>query len=236
MTAAVCGEFSMPLSRLPKGWILTSRRFFTALASAAVAALAALAPVSAAHAAQLPQARTACSASYLDGDYRLGPTTTPDAGPVGLQLFGYSRLADLTPEQFIARYWDSSASSWKYPPENGFLVIADHPVEYSLTLKPGSPLDRYGSIYGGYLAPAGMPYWARSLPPSNLDDATGFTCNYHTYKVLRAFKVEAGPAAPAFGQPGLGLQYQLIASLLPGDPAQANVQWLLVHGYLAATN
>lgn len=215
---------------------MTSRRFFTALASAAAAALAALAPGSAAHAAQLPRARTACSASYLDGDYRLGPRTTPDAGPVALQLFGYSRLADLTPGQFIARYWDPSANSWKYPPDNGFLVIAGHPVEYRLNLKPGSPLDRYGSIYGGYLAPAGTPYWARSLPPSNLDDATGFTCNYHTYTVLKAFKVEAGPAAPDFGQPGLGLQYQLVASLLPGDPAQASVQWLLVHGYLAAAN
>lgn len=226
----------MPLSRLPKGWILTSRRFFTALASAAVAALAALAPASAAHAAQLPQARAACSAGYLDSDYRLGPATTPDAGSVGLQLFGYSRLAGLTPGRFIARYWDSSADSWKYPPDNGFLVIADHPVEYKLALKPGSPLDRYGSVYGGYLAPAGTPYWARSLPPSNLDDATGFTCNYHTYKVLKAFKVEAGPAAPAFGQPGLGLQYQLVASLLPGDPSQPSVQWLLARGYLAATD
>jgi len=222
------------ISRLPKGWILPSRRFFAAVAAAA--ALAALTPMTAAHAAQLPQARTACSASYLDGDYRLGPTDTPDAGAVGLQLFGYWRLAGLTPKQFIARYWDFSADSWEYPPDNGFLVIADHPVEYRLTLEPGSPLDRYGSTYGGYLAPAGTPYWARSLPPSNLDDATGFTCNYHTYKVRRAFKVEAGPAAPAFGQPGLGLQYQLVASLLPGDPAQPSVQWLLVHGYLSATN
>lgn len=84
--------------------------------------------------------------------------------------------------------------------------------------------------------PSPVVYWARSLPPSNLDDATGFTCNYHTNNVLKAFKVEAGPAAPAFGQPGLGLQYQLVASLLPGDPAHASVQWLLVHGYLAATN
>jgi hypothetical protein len=215
---------------------LTSRRFFTALAAAAAAALATLAPVSAAHAAQLPQVRTVCSASYLDGDYRLGPTTTPDAGPVGLQLFGYSRLADLTPSQFIARYWDSSAKKWKYPPDDGFLVIADHPVEYGLTLKPGSPLDRYGSTKGAFLAPAGTPYWARSLPPSSLDDATEFTCNYHTYTVLRAFKVEAGPAAPAFGQPGLGLQYQLIAPLLPGDPAQASVEWLLENHYLARTN
>lgn len=215
---------------------MTSRRFFTALASAAAAALAALAPVTAAHAAPLPQAQTACSASYLDGDWRLGPMTTPDAGPVGLQLFGYARLAGLTPEQFIARYWDSSDKSWKYPPDDGFLVIAGHPVEFALALKPGSPLDRYGSISGAFLAPAGTPYWARSIPPSNLDDATGFTCGYHTYTVLKAFKVEDGPIAPAFGQPGLGLQYELVASLLPGDPAKPSVQWLLDNGYLAATN
>jgi hypothetical protein len=54
--------------------------------------------------------------------------------------------------------------------------------------------------------------------------------------VGKAFKVEAGPAAPAFGQPGLGLHYQLVATLLPGDPAQPNVQWLLAHGYLKATD
>jgi hypothetical protein len=216
-----------------------SRRLFTALAVAATAALAALAPATSAGAAQsatLPQVRTTCSATYLGGDSRLGPAGTPDAGAVGLQLFGYWRLDGLTSAQFISRYWDSTAKSWKYPPDNGFLVAGGHPVETSLTLKPGAPLDRYGSVFGGFLAPAGTPYWARSLPPSNLDDATGFTCNYHTYKVAKAFTVEAGPAAPAFGQPGLGLQYQLVASLLPGDPAQPNVQWLLTHGYLAATN
>jgi hypothetical protein len=54
--------------------------------------------------------------------------------------------------------------------------------------------------------------------------------------VLKAFKVKAGPAAPAFGQPGLGPQYQLVATLLPGDPAKPNISWLLQHGYLAATN
>ncbi len=227
----------MPLSRLPKGWILTSRRFFIALASAVVAALATLTPVSAAHAAVLPQVRTGCSASYLGGDYRLGPANTPDdAGPVALELIGYWRLAGLTPQQFIAHYWDAKANSWKYPPDNGFLIVAGQPVEFSLGLKPGERLDRFGSPFGGFLAPAGTPYWGRSLPPSSLDDATGFTCNYHTYKVVKAFKVEAGPAAPAFGQPGLGLQYQLVASLLPGAPTQPNVQWLIDHGYLAATN
>lgn len=216
---------------------MTSRRFFTALASAAAAVLATLAPATAAHAAQLPQVRTGCSAGYLDGDYRLGPANTPDDnGPVALELKGYVRLAGLTPQDFIARFWDTKAKSWKYPPDNGFLIVAGKPVEYKLRLRAGERLDRFGSIYGGFLAAAGTPYRARSLPPASLDDAPGFTCNYHTYTVLRPFKVEAGPAAPAFGQLGLGLQYQLTGPFYPGAPAQPDVKWLIDNGYLKGTN
>lgn len=216
------------------------RRIVIALAGAAAAVLASLAPGTAAAApAPVPAAaaaRTGCSDSYLDGDSRLGPAATPDQGPVALELTGYRRLAGMTPREFIARYWDPATKSWRYPPDSGFLVIAGKPLMSRLTLEPGEPLDRYGSLYGGFLAPAGTSYAARSIPPSSLDDSPGFTCNYHTYKVLKAFRVEAGPAAPAFGQPGLGLQYQLLTALLPGDPAQADVYWLVGHGYLAATN
>ena len=176
------------------------------------------------------------SSDYLDSDYRLGPATTPNQGAVALELVGYRRLDGMTPQRFLHRYWDPSAGSWKYPPDNGFLLAAGKPVEFRLTLEPGEPLDRFGSPYGGFLAPTGTAYSARSIPPSNLDDSPGFTCNYHAYRILKAFKVEAGPVAPAFGQPGLGLQYQLLSSLLPGDPAQANVLWLVDHGYLAASN
>jgi hypothetical protein len=229
----------MPFSRPKKGWTVPSRRSFTALAATAAAAIATLVTAMAAPAAQaftLPQAHAGCSATSLDKQWQLGPAVTPNAGPVGLQLSGYWRLAGLTPSQFLSRYWNSHGhGSWKYPPDNGFLVAGGQPVEHSLTLKPGAPLDRYGSTAGGFLAPAGTPYWARSLPPSNLADAPGFNCNYHTYTVVKAFKVEAGPAAPAFGQPGLGLQYQLVPSLLPGQ-ATPSVAWLLAQHYLAATN
>jgi hypothetical protein len=217
----------------------TLRRIVIALAVTATAVLASLAPMTAATAATAtaPAAvRTGCSADYLDSDYRLGPAITPSLGAVALELAGYRRLDGMTPQRFIDRYWDPSAGSWKYPPDNGFLLADGKPVEFRMTLEPGDPLDRYGSLYGGFLAPAGTPYSARSIPPSNLDDSPGFTCSYHAYLVLRAFRVEAGPVAPAFGQPGLGLQYQLLSSLLPGDPATANVLWLVDHGYLAATN
>lgn len=57
-------------------------------------------------------------------------------------------------------------------------------------------------------------------------------CNYHLYAVLREFRVEGGPIAPAFGQRGYGLQYLLVASMVPGAPAQLNVMWLVANGYL----
>jgi hypothetical protein len=211
------------------------RRFAIALAGAVVVVLATAAPVIAA--ATVPVAPgTGCSADYLDGDYRLGPAATPDRGIVARELIGYNRFDGLSPEQFLADYWDSATGLWNYPPDNGYLILDGQPVEFPVTLEPGQPIDRYGSLYGGFLAPFGTSYAARSIPPSSLDDAPAFTCNYHTYKVAKAFAVEAGPIAPAFGQPGLGLQYQLRSALLPGDPGNANVYWLVDHGYLVVTN
>jgi hypothetical protein len=211
------------------------RRIVIALAGAIVVVLATAAPTIAA--TNAPAAPTAgCSANYLGNDYRLGPATTPNRGIVALELIGYNRFDGLSPEQFLADYWNSATSSWDYPPDNGYLIIGGQPVEFQATLEPGESIDRYGSLYGSFLAPFGTPYADRSIPPSSLDDSPGFTCNYHTYKVVKAFAVEAGPIAPAFGQPGLGLQYQLIASLLHGDPSDADVYWLVDNGYLVATN
>ena len=211
------------------------KRIVTALA--AVLSLTLAGVLGGASAALAAPAATTCSTAFLDGDSRLGPATTPDSGIVALELIGYDRLDGLSPQQFLARYYNSATSSWDYPPDNGYLIVNGRPVEFQTTLGPGQSVDRFGSPGGSFLAPFGIPYAARSLPPSNLDDQQqGLTCNYYTYKVLKPFAVEAGPIAPAFGQPGLGLQYQLVSTLLPGDPVSATVNWLVSNGYLAATN
>lgn len=44
--------------------------------------------------------------------------------------------------------------------------------------------------------------------------------------------MHGGPIAPWFDQPGLGWQYQLDGTLIPGAPAQINVGWLITNGYL----
>nr|WP_134006437.1 TNT domain-containing protein [Streptomyces sp. 846.5] len=105
-------------------------------------------------------------------------------------------------------------------------------METTQQLLPGQDIDRYGSEYGSFLAPAGLPYATRSIPPQSLDGQPAAGCNYHDYKVLKPFAVDAGPIAPWFNQPGLGWQYQLDTSLLPDGPAQLNVLWLVNNDYL----
>jgi hypothetical protein len=94
---------------------------------------------------------------------------------------------------------------------------------------------RITTPFGAFLAPAGTSFGARALPPDSLNtraDDPAHLCNYHLYRVSRAFDVDAGPIAPAFQQPGGGLQYLLMSAYVPQAPATLNVQWLLDNGYL----
>lgn len=179
-----------------------------------------------------------CSAEDFNGDPRLGPRDLPNWGSVGLELRSYDRLAGLTPEQFIATYWDDTANGgqggWRYPPANGFLIGPDgQPVHTLMPLRAGQRLDRYGSEFGAFLAPTGSPYSQRALPPQSLDNAAApGTCNYSGYLIVREFAVDGGPIAPAFGQPGHGLQYLLVGALVPRAPERLNVRWLVDNGFL----
>ncbi|GAA1068876.1 hypothetical protein GCM10009665_73980 [Kitasatospora nipponensis] len=207
--------------------LLTALLAVAALATATPAAQAA----SAAPRADLPSDQ--CSAAFLDGDKRLGPEQLPTTGPVGRQLVGYRRTGGASTQDFLAQYYDSAAGSWRYPPSNGYLIGFDgRPIELDQPLVPGQDIDRYGSEYGSFLAPEGLPYANRAIPPQSLDGTPAAGCNYHDYKVLKTFTVHAGPIAPWFDQPGLGWQYQLDAALVPGAPGSINVGWLVTNGYL----
>ena len=179
-----------------------------------------------------------CSATYLDNNYLLGPQQLPLLGRVGLELLGYHRSGDLTDAQLLAQYYSPTANNgspgWIYPPDNGYAIAPNgRPIELTQTLPAGQDIDRYGSEYGSFLAPEGESYASRSIPPSSLDSTPAASCNYHDYRVLKPFTVDAGPIAPWFGQPGYGWQYQLDSALVPGAPAQLNVLWLVSNGYLA---
>ncbi|TWE15305.1 uncharacterized protein DUF4237 [Kitasatospora atroaurantiaca] len=186
-----------------------------------------------AHAA-VPAALDQCSAEDHHGDPRLGPERLPILGRVGLELIGYNRTGGQDEQTFLSQYYDSQAGSWRYPPADGYLTGPDgQPVKLNQTLLPGQDIDRYGSEYGSFLAPEGLPYANRSIPPQSLDSTSAPAgCNYHDYQVVKPFTVHAGPIAPWFNQPGHGWQFQLDATLVPGAPERINVGWLVTNGYL----
>ena len=90
-----------------------------------------------------------------------------------------------------------------YPPNRGFEY---DPIE--TTLKPGASIDRYGPRSGTFASPEGTPFGQRSLP------ASAASKPYEDYVVLKPIEgVNMGLARPWFGQPGLGVQYELPAPI-----------------------
>ncbi|MFJ6886251.1 TNT domain-containing protein [Streptomyces californicus] len=172
------------------------------------------------------------------GDARLGPKWLPGKrlAPVGPLLTGYQRTGGLTPKDFLKKYWEGPADtgSWKYPPNDGFGGVNGEIDKEPVKLRTGQRLDRFGSEYGGYLAPAGDAYAERALPPQNLNTRDADTpCDYRVYKVAKPFWVWQGSIAPWFEQPGGGQQIKLDAVFLdPGAGQRLNVKWLLDHAYL----
>lgn len=170
---------------------------------------------------------------YFLGDWRLGPAHLPTGGLVGPLLRGYHRTDALSPRRFIDCYWDYTVSGWRYPPNDGF---ADGRTRVTLTT--GQYIDRFGANSGRFLSPFGVLYKKRALPPSNLDTIDPrYPNNYHVFRVLKPFDVDAGAAAPWFGQPGGGLQYVVNPSYVPNPlNERVDTQFLIDHGYLLPVN
>ncbi len=152
---------------------------------------------------------------YVCNDWRFGPAQLPRTGILGNILRGYDRFGALTPVEFLNKWWDPALNSglgdWKYSlvPDDGFAHDSNgNVIAAEITLKAGQLLDRFGNEFGKFLAPAGAKYGERSIPPSSLNtEDPRYPYNYHLYRVKQDVLVCTGPVAPAFEQPGLGVQY-----------------------------
>jgi hypothetical protein len=107
------------------------------------------------------------------------------------------------------------------------------PATAVATLPKSMLVDQFGQESGSYLYPDGTPFKERSLPPSTLSTTDrAFPYNYHRYQVVREFRVRAGVTAPAFGQPGGGVQFHAEPGLMSQAPELLTLRWLLRNGYL----
>ncbi|MFH9354531.1 TNT domain-containing protein [Kitasatospora sp. NPDC017646] len=176
---------------------------------------------------------------YFCGDWRLGPKRLPTRGLLGNILEGYDRLGGLTAVEFLNTWWnpalDSGQGDWNYPPDDGFAHDAQGSVLAApLLLQAGQDLmvDRFGAETGRFLSPAGTKYGQRAIPPSSLNTIDPrYPFDYHLYRVAKDVTVCAGPAAPAFEQPGGAIQYVASSKFCPSIPF-TNVATLVSNGTL----
>ncbi|MCZ7433349.1 TNT domain-containing protein [Streptomyces sp. WMMC1477] len=200
-----------------------------ALSPAAATATAAPAPHSSPAATSVPGEDWSykCDGSvpltevYLCGNEHLGPRYRPVDEPVATLVKEYTPFGkELHSTEFLRRHSfinQQGKFRWNYPDYDGFLTVTHNGKKYPLrapqTLTVGTYVDRFGGPSGRFISPAGTSFASRSLPPDALN---GRLNNYHCYQVTTAFKVDAGPTAPAFEQPGDSIQYHLTYS--PTDP------------------
>lgn len=171
---------------------------------------------------------------YVCGDPRLGPAELPEDGPVAGLTLDYEPFGELSPREFLET-WRTADDTWDYPEHDGFVVEDGEPVTELVDLEEGDLLDRFGSPYGTFLAPAGAPFEERALPPDSLNTwPQGNEHNYSCYEVDAGFEALAGPIAPHFEQPGGGEQILVPADGLPEVDADtyAPVADLMRAGYL----
>ncbi|SDZ06818.1 Short repeat-containing protein of unknown function [Amycolatopsis xylanica] len=151
----------------------------------------------------------------LDARGVLGPKTIPANIPAAM-MKNWKPFEKLSAEDMVRKYWDptggyTGTGEWKWSD------AAPNYGQVPGTLKAYRPVkgeiwDRFGEPRGKNLSPDGVPYEQRAIPPTNL------TAGYHRYIWLKDWDPAAGAAdvsqiAPAFGQPGGGLQFQVAKSV-----------------------
>jgi Tuberculosis necrotizing toxin len=143
---------------------------------------------------------------------RLNDPNTRDQFP-----HGYDPFHGDTPEQYLDKYASgvdaNGRPNWNWPYSPGGTVEG---TESPTQLQPGLILDRYGPDQGKFLCLSGTSYPERSLPAGRLAD------EYNQYRVVRPLPANRAEIAPAFGEPGGGIQYR----------TDQSVRQLIVDGYL----
>ncbi len=112
----------------------------------------------------------------------------------------------------LETYFEKNDLNGQYPPADGFISVD------TIVLKDDTRIDRYGSLWGTFVAPTGTPFKERALPASSKSRT------YYKFEVTKDIpNVLKGKAIPWFSMPGEGIQF-----LLP-----QSIKSLVKDGYIA---
>lgn len=102
----------------------------------------------------------------------------------------------------LETFFESNNLNGEYPPADGFISVE------LMTLEDDARIDRYGSLWGTFVAPTGTPFGERALPASSKERV------YYKFEVIQDIdSVLKGKAIPWFGMPGEGIQYMMPRSM-----------------------
>jgi hypothetical protein len=157
------------------------------------------------------------------GDGHVNPTTarlvTTEAGPDG--YYGHHPDGSpLTRDEYVERYVKPDDSP-RYPGNDG--AVPGTRIEFEDPTLFGehysTTIDRMGRDTGTYFSFPGTSFEQRGLPPTNLRDPYSvFEIDTEAMKA-NGFKIQVSRIDAAFGQPGGGLQVQVVTAR--GTPVDA---------------
>ncbi|WP_420385804.1 TNT domain-containing protein [Roseivirga sp.] len=102
----------------------------------------------------------------------------------------------------LEAYFEKENLNGEYPPADGFISID------TVVLADDTKIDRYGSLWGTFVAPTGTPFGQRALPASSKARV------YYQFEVTKDIPgVLKGKAIPWFNEPGEGIQYMMPKSM-----------------------
>lgn len=131
-----------------------------------------------------------------------GTTTISSADRIKIDAWDYTPSDELYSKYKNVfdnpKYYNQKTGAINWPKNDGF---ASTPIDE--VLQPGTRIDRYGSDFGSFTSPEGIPYEMRAVAPGT--DLKP----YSVFEVVEPINVKAGEIAPWFDEPGGGIQYLL---------------------------
>lgn len=129
-------------------------------------------------------------------------TRVNGSGKRVFDVYSHSTPVEIQPNAINYKGLNPDGTVAKYPEAiDGYPDGFDGPIKME-TLEPGTKVDRYGSLGGGFVAPEGISFESRALPPESKNSP------YNIFKVNQPLEAKSGRIASWFNQPGGGIQYK----------------------------